>query len=397
MPDCKEPLRACKLRSRPREPPQARRRQRNPTLNSIDTPQSDARPVARPKAAPLHGFWYAASLSEDLGAGRMRAQTLLNLPLVLCRDRRGEVAALKDLCPHRAMPLSFGCFDGERIACGYHGWEFGTDGRCRRIPALVEEAGIRTERIGVQRYPCQEQDGYIWVYIPEPHRAEDPLPPVPKLPVLSDSYTLFHTSVTLASGVDNAVLGLIDPAHGPYVHQNVYWRNGRSIREKHKVFEPLPLGFRMASHAPSGNSAVYRLLGAGGGPVSVWIDFVLPCFRTETIEGGRFWFLSRTMMTPISDEECRMDFCAAWNCFRWVPGLKPLFGMIARSFLGQDKRAIDRQAIGLRQNPSLMTVGDADVPAQWYAKLKSAYVASRHNGGCFEHPIKEPITLHWRT
>lgn len=352
--------------------------------------------VSLPKTAPLRGFWYAALLSKDLRQGRMQAQTLLGLPLVICRDHHGRVAALRDICPHRGMPLSFGCFDGERIECGYHGWEFDLEGRCRRIPALVEDSLSQTNKISVQSYPCQEQDGYIWVYIPEQREVHEPPPEVPRLPVLSDSYSLFHTSVKLASTVDNAVLGLIDPAHGPYVHQNVYWRNRHSIREKRKHYEPLPLGFRMTSHAPSSNSKAYQLLGIGG-PVSVSIDFLLPTIRIETIQGGRLWFLSRAMMTPITDNECRMDFCAAWNCFRWVPFLKPVFGMIARSFLGQDKRAMDRQSIGLRQKPSQMMVGDADMPAQWYGKLKAAYLAARQNGGHLDHPLKEPVTLRWRT
>ena len=44
-------------------------------------------------------------------------------------------------------------------------------------------------------------------------------------------------------------------------------------------------GFRMSAHAPSSNSAPYKLLGK---PVTT-IDFVLPNRRYETIRGGEEW------------------------------------------------------------------------------------------------------------
>ena len=46
----------------------------------------------------------------------------------------------------------------------------------------------------------------------------------------------------------------------------------------------------MSAHAPSGNSAPYKLLGVYGQPVETTIDFVLPNRRTETIRCGDKWF-----------------------------------------------------------------------------------------------------------
>src|ERR1700692_736916 len=60
------------------------------------------------KTGMLFGFWYPAMLSRDLRAGAICAATLLELPLAVGRDAQGRAFALADLCPHRAMPLSFG-------------------------------------------------------------------------------------------------------------------------------------------------------------------------------------------------------------------------------------------------------------------------------------------------
>src|SRR3989454_8373283 len=98
----------------------------------------------------------------------MRAQVLLGLPLLICRDSQGRLAALRDICPHRGMPLLFGHFDGTILECCYHGWQFDMEGRCQHIPALVADSSLQVDKIGVATYPCQERDGYIWVYLPDP-------------------------------------------------------------------------------------------------------------------------------------------------------------------------------------------------------------------------------------
>jgi len=295
------------------------------------------------------------------------------------------------------MPLSFGHFDGERVECSYHGWQFDLQGRCRHIPALVDGSPIEPEKIGVQCYPCTDRDGYVWVYVPDPLDANSPLPDVPRLPVFSDRYELLHISARLTCTVDDGIVGLMDPAHGPFVHKSTWWRSRESIHEKAKEFEPLPTGFRMKAHAPSRNSGLYKILGLSGAPITTTIDFVLPNLRHELVQAGRYWFSSRATVTPVTDTECRIDFCAAWNCFRWVPFSKTIFRIFARVFLNQDREVMQRQAQGLRYKPGMMLLDDADTPAKWYYKLKAAHLAARRNGGVFDHPLKEPVTLRWRS
>ena len=69
----------------------------------------------------------------------------------------------------------------------------------------------------------------------------------------------------------------------------------------------------------------------------------------------------------------------------------------ARVFLNQDKRAMERQAMSLRSTPSMMLLGDADMPARWYYRLKAAYLVARQHGGELDHPLKGPVTLRWRS
>jgi phenylpropionate dioxygenase-like ring-hydroxylating dioxygenase large terminal subunit len=357
-------------------------------------------PVALTPSGMLRGFWYPALRSNQVRGKSLQKAMLLGMPLVLGRDAQQRPFAWRDSCPHRGMPLSFGHFDGETVECCYHGWRFeAKSGQCREIPSLTARDKLKVERIFTAHFPCQEQDGYFWVYVPDSSSRlpQDPLPPAPRLPVFSPRYRLTHLSADLPCHVDHGIIGLMDPAHGPFVHQAWWWRSRRSMHEKEKVFEPIPNGFRIRSHAPSTNSAAYKLLGIYGQPVTTTIQFVLPNMRLEEIHCGPHWFSSRATVTPVTASHCRIDFCAAWNVFLWMPFMVSIFRLFGRMFIGQDQRTMVKQAEGLKHDPSLMLIDDADRPAKWYFQLKSAYLESQRTGQPMVHPIQGPVTLRWRS
>jgi phenylpropionate dioxygenase-like ring-hydroxylating dioxygenase large terminal subunit len=345
----------------------------------------------------LTGFWYPALRSSEIKGKALRSTMLLGVPLVVGREANGRAFALGDSCPHRGMPLSCGNFDGEKVECCYHGWLFEpSSGKCLGIPSLTADSKLRVDRIFAAHYACEEQDGYLWVYIPDASINGSP-PPAPRLPVFSSRYRLTHLSAELPSNVDHGIIGLMDPAHGPFVHRSWWWRGEHSVHEKEKEFEPIPNGFRIKAHQPSANSAPYKLLGIYGQPITTTIEFVLPNMRFEQIHCGRYWFSSRATVTPVTPDHCRIDFCAAWNIFRNVPFVLSIFRVFARKFLWQDQHTMELQAAGLKHTPSLMLIDDADRPAKWYYQLKEAHRESKRTGAPMEHPIKESVTLRWRS
>ena len=103
-------------------------------------PEGDASPIKAPAAARfgtgfLRDIWYFAALSGDLKPGRLQRYEILGEPILLGRTRAGAVYALRDVCPHRAFPLSLGHYDGQTVECAYHGWRFDAHGgQCRVIP-----------------------------------------------------------------------------------------------------------------------------------------------------------------------------------------------------------------------------------------------------------------------
>lgn len=340
-------------------------------------------------AAPLRDVWYFALPGFRLPAGTMVGKTILDEPILFGRDGAGQVFALKDICPHRGIPLSCGGFDGKEVECRYHGWRFRPTGACAAIPSLVPDQEMDLTRIEVPAYPVREVQGNIWVFIGEDQQAA---PEIPLLPDIGDRGADLHEEFLFPAPIDHAVIGLMDPAHGPFVHRGWWWRTAASIHEKAKAFGPSPWGFTMLRHAPSRNSRAYRIL---GGERSTEISFRLPGVRIEHIKAGRHTLINLTAITPVSAAETEVHHLIYWT-LPWLSLVKPLLRPVVRMFLNQDRRVVVQQQRGLKHNPSLLLINDADTQAKWYYRLKQEYVRSRAEKRPFENPVTERV-LRWRS
>ena len=345
------------------------------------------------EAAALREAWYYATPGAGLKRGRVLGKRMLGEPILLGRDREGRAFALRDICPHRAMPLSAGRFDGSEVECCYHGWRFDTAGLCTAIPSLAEGSRFDRARVRVRAYPVTEVEGNIWVYVGDDPAAAPEIPRVGEFdgePVATAPRLI--ECVRFPAAIDAAVVGLMDPAHGPFVHRAWWWRSRRSIHEKEKAFVPSPFGFTMSPHAPSANSRAYRLL---GGRPETEIRFRLPSVRVEHIRAGRNSVVNLTAITPIDETLTEVHHCIYWRS-RWLDLLKPLLRPYVRAFLRQDRDIMTRQREGLADAPPLMLIDDADTQAKWYYRLKREYRRARAEGRPFANPVT-PRTLKWRS
>jgi len=345
-------------------------------------------------AAAPRGLWYLAMPGTRLQRGTTVHRTLLDEPVLIGRDNDGAVFAMRDICPHRAMPLSAGRFDGKTVTCAYHGWQFGTDGVCRNIPSLVEDyrKTVRLDRIGVETYPCREVQHLIWVYMGDDGEpGEGSLPPIPEMPVRGRPG--IAETLDLECHFDDAVIGLIDPAHGAYVHRNWWWRSAKTLTEKAKRYAPSDLGFTMVRHAPSDNSRIIRML---RGEKSVEIGFRLPGVRVEHMTlGKRHYYVGMTAMTPVSEYRTAMHHVMYWS-HPLMTLAKPLVVPVTRNFLNQDRTAMNLQREGRKKSDAAMLLPDADTPAKWYMALKKELAAARAEGREFRNPVTETV-LRWRS
>ncbi|MEI9994101.1 MAG: aromatic ring-hydroxylating dioxygenase subunit alpha [Rhizomicrobium sp.] len=353
-------------------------------------------PAGAAEAVPLflRDCWYMACLASKVGkAGSLRREMLLGEPVLVGRGRDGKVFALRDICPHRGVPLSAGkVLADNTVECPYHGWRFKQDGICSLIPSLVGGEVIEPDKIRVRAYPVREQDGLIWVYMAAAGREAAPprnAPPKVGVPNATPRWSetqLFHCSI------DHAVIGLMDPAHAPYVHGRWWWKV--RPKDKAKTYAPLANGFVMTRHKPS--KPMYAVLGTD---VSTEITFELPSVRFEnisgTVLGRKIDVVGFTACTPRDADTTDVTQVFYWPI--WLGFIRPFFQLLGPTFLGDDRRIVELQREGLKFNPSLMLIQDSDVPAMWYHRLKKAWAESTKNGTPFSNPVQGERTLRWRS
>ena len=344
----------------------------------------------------LRGCWYVAAKSADLKPGRLLAKTLLGEPVLLARGTDGEAFALRDICPHRGIPLRYGTVEGASVRCCYHGWRFDGSGTCVEIPSLHDGQAVDMARIRCGAFPCRERHGLLWVYFAADGEApaESATPEPDFLPDIGPSDgPAAAITMPFTCSIDHAAFGLMDPTHAAFVHTSWWFKkDATKLRPKEKHFEPAEFGWRMVRHRIPPQNLVYKLLGQD---VTTEISYRLPGYRVEHVRGSRASVVGLTAMTPIDAENTEV-YQVFWSTLPWLKVAGPLVRHLMRVFLDQDRRVVVQQREGLVHGPRLILINDADTQARWWGRVKAEWQVAQREGRAFRNPV-EPRTLRWRS
>lgn len=166
---------------------------------------------APPRNYPLNCWWVAA-FADEVGRAPL-ARWLLDTPVLLYRTEAGEVVALEDRCPHRQAPLSSGKLRGDVVECGYHGFQFGRDGRCVRVPSMTSPPPIR-----IEAYPVKEIGPLVWIYLGD-RDCIDNVPPPPGIDWMTDpGFAIRKGLMPIAANYLLLKENVLDLTHLGYVH-----------------------------------------------------------------------------------------------------------------------------------------------------------------------------------
>jgi phenylpropionate dioxygenase-like ring-hydroxylating dioxygenase large terminal subunit len=177
----------------------------------------------------LSAFWYPVAFSHEI-ADKPYAARLLDERLVLYRLSDGSIAAARDICYHRGVPLSLGHVEGDEIICRYHGLRYDRTGQCVCIPA--HPGGAISPRLHLDMYQAQEHYGLVWVRLvdtgplslPKMKEWEDP----EYLQVLPDS-------VTIEASAGRQIEGFLDVSHFAFVHKESFGEPDNQVVPDYKV------------------------------------------------------------------------------------------------------------------------------------------------------------------
>lgn len=167
---------------------------------------------------PIVNEWFPVATAADVTPGTMHPFTLLDERYVLLCGNDGDVLVTRDTCPHRGAQLSLGSFDGTRLQCAYHGWQFGTDGRCVLQPAHPD--GTPPAAAGLPTVRASEAYGLWWVCVGDKPRN---LPFYDAFERHPDRTTICTPKRVRSSG-PRIVENFLDMAHFPFVHEGYLGR-----------------------------------------------------------------------------------------------------------------------------------------------------------------------------
>ena len=170
--------------------------------------------------------WHCLGLADDFRDGQPHGIEAFDTKLVVFGDSTGALHVLDGYCRHMGGDLSRGSIKDDNVACPFHDWRWGGDGKCKLVPYAK-----RTPRLARTRtWPTHEVNGQLLVW----HDPERSTPPAELAPPQIEGYadgvwSPWQWSSILIEGshcreiVDNNV----DMAHFFYIHHAypTYFKN----------------------------------------------------------------------------------------------------------------------------------------------------------------------------
>ena len=164
----------------------------------------------------LEHCWFAVATADEI-ADEPVAIELLDTAYVIWRGPDRQLIAARDRCGHREARLSLGTTEAGCLTCPYHGWTFGSEGRCVSVPSSGEGAAI-PPGAHLNPLPVAEHYGLVWFCPSEPRV------PVPDLAVEHDAgFTRLNTAMQIWNCSATRLLdNILDVAHFPFTHRGTF-------------------------------------------------------------------------------------------------------------------------------------------------------------------------------
>jgi phenylpropionate dioxygenase-like ring-hydroxylating dioxygenase large terminal subunit len=105
--------------------------------------------VGRAERIPAPGDWFTVTICDE--------------PIIVARDKAGEVRAMSAVCQHRAMQVCEGQGNSTTFKCPYHHWNYALDGRLLGAPAMERTADFDKADYGLPPLKVELWQGFVFV------------------------------------------------------------------------------------------------------------------------------------------------------------------------------------------------------------------------------------------
>ncbi|MDX1439863.1 MAG: SRPBCC family protein [Rubricoccaceae bacterium] len=240
-------------------------------------------------------------MSQLVAPGDYVTAMIAGNPVVVVRDKEGDIRAFYNVCKHRGGPLateSCGHLRKGVLQCQYHGWTYLLDGSLRGVPRFDRTDLFDKKDFGLTPVHLAEWEGLLFVTL-----EEDPNPIDEQLGGIADRIApqklhskQFHSRVTYSVAcnwkvyVDNYLEGYHIPLVHPELNTMLDYRN--YVTETHPQYS--------LQHSPlKGDNGVYNA--DGGDAFYYWI---FPNIMLNILPGR----LQVNRVIPIAADRCDVIF-----------------------------------------------------------------------------------------
>jgi 3-ketosteroid 9alpha-monooxygenase subunit A len=161
--------------------------------------------------------WHCLGLADSFRDQGPHAVQAFGTKLVVFADSAGQLNVLDAYCRHMGGDLSMGTVKGDSVACPFHDWRWGGNGRCTQIPYAKRIPPTARTRA----WTTLERNGHLFVWN-DPQG--NPPPPELDIPVIETAgdpaWTGWTWDTLLVEGANcrEIIDNVVDMAHFFYIH-----------------------------------------------------------------------------------------------------------------------------------------------------------------------------------
>jgi choline monooxygenase len=276
---------------------------------------SDEEALRRERARIFARAWQYGGRAEQVAEpGSFLATDAGGIPILVTRDRAGELRAFLNVCRHRGAVLMDGCGRRGTIQCHYHAWTYDLDGSLRNAPRSEREPGFEKDEWSLLPASVDTWGPFLFVN-PDPEAVPlaEHLGALPEIlgRDLDLDAIVFHSRVEFGANANWKIVveNFLECYHCPTAHpsfsEEVDVHPDRYLLEAHPTFSA-----QFATAKRTGERGQFHLLypntgiNVFPGPPNLSIGPIVPAGPHRTERYLDYFF------APDVDEEWRREFFA---------------------------------------------------------------------------------------
>ncbi|MEB8325708.1 MULTISPECIES: Rieske 2Fe-2S domain-containing protein [Dietzia] len=161
--------------------------------------------------------WHCIGTVKEFSDGKPHSIHAFGTKLVVWADDEGEIKVLDAYCRHLGGDLSDGSIKDGNIACPFHDWRWGGDGKCKGIP-YAKRVPLRAK---TRAWITNVQSGQVFVWHDHegnPPLEEDAIPVIEEYDTGEWTDWEWNRLVIEGSNCMEIVDNVVDMAHFYYIH-----------------------------------------------------------------------------------------------------------------------------------------------------------------------------------